>query len=77
MSREHGRSRACEAEAAEGTGVAVAQATDMTAAAQTVQSNRYTAAKSATYEQLFEVVLAISMRSALHETAELHAQVHL
>jgi len=32
MSREHGRSRACEAEAAEGTGVALAQAGDMTAA---------------------------------------------
>jgi len=59
MSREHGRSRACEAEAAEGTGVAVAQATDMTAARRRFNPHCYTAADHATYGQLFEAVLTI------------------
>jgi len=60
MSREHGRSRACEAEAAEGTGVAVAQATDMTAARRRFNPLCYTAAKTAPHGQFFEIVLAMS-----------------
>jgi len=55
MSREHGRSRACEAEATEGTGVALAQASDMTAARRRFNPRCYTAAHNATYGQLWKL----------------------